>query len=137
MYKTRIYRGIVPDCMTVRQTVFVEEQGFENEFDETDESCIHIVVYDGDAPVGTGRVFREADGWYIGRVAVMKDHRKKDLGSMIVLGLEKAAKEQGAEKILLWAQCRAYGFYEKLGYTSAGKYHDDEGCPHVLMEKKI
>ena len=31
----------------IRQAVFVEEQGFHNEFDETDETCLHCVISDG------------------------------------------------------------------------------------------
>ena len=138
MFTSKLYDGISPDCRSVRQAVFMEEQGFENEFDQTDENCVHIVIYDeNEQPAGTGRVFRQEDGWYIGRVAVLKKYRGRSLGSMIVLGLEKAAAERGAENVLLWAQCRAAGFYEKLGYSSAGQFHDDEGCPHVLMKKTI
>lgn len=39
----------------IRQAVFVEEQGFHNEFDETDETCLHCVISDGPQPVATCR----------------------------------------------------------------------------------
>ena len=139
MFTSRIYSGLSDDCRTVRKAVFMEEQGFENEFDKTDETALHIVVYDEQGlPAGTGRIFIGEDGcWYIGRVAVLKKYRGLSLGSMIVRGLEEAATERGADRVCLWAQCRASGFYEKLGYSQTGRYHDDEGCPHVLMERRI
>lgn len=139
MFTSRIYSALSDDCRTVRKAVFMEEQGFENEFDKTDEIALHIVVYDEQGlPAGTGRIFIGEDGcWYIGRVAVLKKYRGLSLGSMIVRGLEEAAAERGADRVRLWAQCRASGFYEKLGYSQTGRYHDDEGCPHVLMERRI
>ncbi|HEX5768951.1 MAG TPA: GNAT family N-acetyltransferase, partial [Burkholderiales bacterium] len=42
----------------VRFSVFVEEQGVprEIEIDEQDSSSVHAVVFDGEAPVATGRL---------------------------------------------------------------------------------
>ena len=58
----------------IRQAVFVEEQGFHNEFDETDETCLHCVISDGPLPVATCRAFAKEDGsgrWIIGRVFLL------------------------------------------------------------------
>ena len=35
-----------PDARAIRQSVFVEEQGFEYEFDDIDEIALHLVLYD-------------------------------------------------------------------------------------------
>ena len=35
-----------PDARVIRQSVFVEEQGFEYEFDDIDETALHLVLYD-------------------------------------------------------------------------------------------
>ena len=32
-----------PDARLIRQSVFVEEQGFEYEFDDIDETALHLV----------------------------------------------------------------------------------------------
>ena len=51
-----------PDAKAIRQSVFVEEQGFEYEFDDIDETALHLVLYDeNDNPCATGRLF--FDGW--------------------------------------------------------------------------
>lgn len=34
------------DIISIRKAVFVEEQGFQNEFDKFDKNCTHIVLYD-------------------------------------------------------------------------------------------
>lgn len=41
------YTGLNNDIIKIRTSVFIEEQEFKNEFDDTDETCSHIVLYDG------------------------------------------------------------------------------------------
>lgn len=134
----KIFHGLSGDCRTIREAVFMKEQGFRNEFDEIDGEAVHAVLYDGEVPVATGRLFNdESGGFVIGRIAVMKDHRGLSLGSRIVTELEKQAKDMGGKSISLSAQCRVRKFYEKLGYTATDDLQDDEGCPHVTMIKDI
>ncbi|MCR5599709.1 MAG: GNAT family N-acetyltransferase [Ruminococcus sp.] len=133
---TRIYCGIHNDCKTIREAVFMAEQGFKNEFDDIDERAYHAVLYDGKKPVATGRLFSDKNGdFIIGRIAVMKEYRGLSLGSRVVRELEKQAEDIGAKSISLSAQCRVQEFYEKIGYTATDDIHDDEGCPHVTMTK--
>ena len=42
----KVYDYLSESAKFVRQTVFVEEQGFVNELDETDNIAMHIVLYD-------------------------------------------------------------------------------------------
>ncbi len=51
------------DAFSVRKQVFVKEQqvSAEEEYDEFEETSIHVVIYDNDVPVGAGR-FRTIDG---------------------------------------------------------------------------
>ena len=122
----------------IRQTVFMEEQGFHNEFDEIDSAALHLVIWVDEAPVATGRAFPkqgEENVWTIGRVAVLKPYRGQKLGFMIVQELEKAAREHGAKQFFLSAQVRVKEFYEALGYHAQGEIYRDEYCPHVAMTK--
>ena len=71
----------------IRQAVFVEEQGFHNEFDKTDETCLHCVISDGPQPVATCRAFAKEDGsgrWIIGRVAVSLPYRGQRQGEAVM-----------------------------------------------------
>ena len=122
----------------IREKVFIEEQGFEVEFDNIDESATHILLtIDGD-PAATGRVFPKEDGVYIlGRIAVLPQYRGRALGKILVGKLEKIAKSQNARTVVLSAQVRVREFYEKMGYVTIGDPYLDEGCPHIMMEKAL
>ena len=45
MVTCRIYRQLPDEAKRIREQVFIKEQGFENEFDQTDEQAVHIVVF--------------------------------------------------------------------------------------------
>ena len=125
-------------CVAIRTAVFVEEQGFQQEFDEIDSRAWHVLIYDGETAAATGRLYTD-DGecYHIGRVAVLPAYRGKRLGKLVISALEAQAVMRGGKKISLSAQCRAAGFYEKLGYARTENIHMDEFCPHVTMVKLI
>ena len=135
---TSIY-GILPDgARDVRITVFVEEQGFEEEFDTIDHRAYHaLLTVDGEA-IGTGRVFIEqGTTWHIGRLAVKKEYRAGGRGAKILACLEDIARENGATETILGAQCRAQEFYVQQGYAPYGEVFYEEDCPHVMMRKRV
>lgn len=126
-------------AFVVRTRVFIEEQGFRDEFDEIDGYAYHAAAFDGNKVIGSGRLFSEHDGneYHIGRIAVLSEYRGMDVGRHIMAELEKKAAEIGACRIILSAQKRAKGFYERLGYTAYGDEYLDEGCPHIAMKKYV
>lgn len=88
------------DAFSVRKQVFVKEQqvSAEEEYDEFEETSIHVVIYDNDVPVGAGR-FRTIDG--IGkmeRICVLASHRK-GIGKIVMDALEAYAKGKLDTKI--------------------------------------
>lgn len=122
----------------VRQHVFVEEQGYQLEFDEIDAAAWHILLMDGDRPVATGRTFPDETGcWHIGRVAVEKEYRGQAIGKLVVAGLEEQIRQLGGRRAVLSAQLHARRFYESMGYTAFGDTVYDEGQPHITMEKQL
>ncbi|MFV0527544.1 MAG: GNAT family N-acetyltransferase [Lachnospiraceae bacterium] len=140
-YWTKVTAGLqqAPEAQQIRQEVFVEEQGFLDEFDEVDAQAFHVVLYEDDRAIATGRLF---DGpqprqKMIGRVAVRKSHRRQGQGERVMAALEELAAAQNALEIKLSAQMTAREFYEKLGYAAHGEIYPDQGCPHIAMTKKI
>ena len=128
----------LPDAARIRREVFVQEQGFEHEFDEIDSSAIHVVAYVDGEPAATGRTYRGEDsGFVIGRIAVRRAYRGCGWGMRVVEKLEELALQQGGRRAELLAQVRAQGFYEKLGYAAVGGVVYDEFCPHVRMTKAL
>lgn len=128
---------LTEDAVSIRTKVFVEEQGFVNEFDDADLWALHIVLYaDGEA-VGVCRYYPEEEtGVYdIGRVAVLKEHRGKHLGEKILRETEARIRKRGGKKVRVSAQVRVQDFYASCGYVPLGEIYMDETCPHIQMEK--
>lgn len=129
---------LMPECKKIREEVFIKEQKFENEFDEIDETAYHLVLFQNNLPVATGRMYPSTEDsatYILGRIAVLKEYRKCHLGKEVLTILENKAKNLGAEKTVLSAQMQAKGFYEKNGYKKFGEVYYDEYCPHIHMEK--
>lgn len=129
------------DAFEIRRRVFMEEQGYTDEFDDIDDTCIHIVLYKDGEPAGCARTFPEPAGstrWAVGRVAVLPEKREGGFGRMLVEECERAAIEAGATEICLHAQARLESWYGLMGYTRFGEVdYEDEGQPHIWMEKTI
>lgn len=122
------------DAYAVRKQVFMDEQGFSTELDETDKIATHVILYDNEKPIATGRIYQENDEYHIGRICVLKAYRKNHLASIVMQTLEEIGFKQ-TDTIYLSAQLQAKGFYEKLGYLAYGDEYMDEHCPHIMMKK--
>ena len=127
------------EAKEIRIRVFVNEQGFKNEFDEIDSTATHIICYIDNTAVATGRLFldEESNEYHIGRIAVDKPYRGKGIGGKILKYAESLVKEMGGKTLSLSAQERASQFYEKQGYCKKGEPYLDEYCPHIFMTKNI
>ncbi len=135
----KVFKQFPNDAMKIRQEVFVEEQGFLDEFDDIDGIAMHIVAYDGDEPAGTCRVFYNEDksSYVLGRLAVVKRYRGANLGSLLLKEAEKQVLSNGGDRLILHSQCVATVFYRKNGYQEYGDVEDEQGCPHIWMMKNL
>ena len=116
----------------VREQVFIQEQHIdpEIEFDGLDTQAVHVLVVDGEQPLGTGRIL--ANG-HIGRIAIMQAARGQGLGVKVVRALVEYAKQQGYPTVDLGAQTHAVDFYRKLGFTTYGDEFMEANIPHQAM----
>lgn len=139
MYKIKFFNILPEDGKSIRFKVFVDEQGFHNELDDIDNTALHLVLYADGIAAGAARMFTEDGGraYHLGRIAVLPEYRGLHLGTMIVEEMCKKAKELGAEKCELSAQCRAKKFYKKQGFVEQGDVYLDEYCPHIFMVKSL
>lgn len=139
MIKVQITSELPQCAKDIRQEVFINEQGFINEFDDIDKRAWHLVVYDEETPLACCRFFRgdTPNEFIIGRLAVLKEHRGKQLGALMIQEAEKYIKSIGGEKLSLSAQLRVKEFYEKQGFTASGDTYFDEYCEHIHMEKAL
>ncbi len=130
------------DAREVRIAVFCDEQGYSvaDEFDEHDETCHHLVIYDDKKAVACGRIFENSGGnhdFSPGRVAVLRSYRSRHLGARIMNELMEKAKQLGAESFSLGAQTYAVPFYEKFGFAPYGVEYMDGHIPHTHMAKNL
>ncbi len=133
-----VYGSLPNEAKEIRKAVFINEQGFQNEFDEIDNEASHIVCYDEDeVPVATCRVFWDSgmNAYVLGRLAVIKECRGKNIGSIMLKEAEKYVQKKRGKTLILHAQCRAVDFYKKSGFIEFGNVENDEGCPHIWMKK--
>jgi Predicted acyltransferase len=132
-----IYDTLPSEATEIRRAVFLEEQGFQDEFDEIDQRARHIVLYDNNIAAATCRFFEDktAGNYIIGRIAVMRQYRGKNLGSFILKCAETEIEKSGGKCILLHAQAGAVKFYEKNGYKQCSEMDFEQSCPHFWMHK--
>lgn len=123
----------------IRREVFVEEQGVSpaNEFDVTDRVATHILAWKGGEAVGTARLYAEGGVGRIGRVAVLASQRGRGVGEFMMIRAMEQAWEMGYGEILLHAQLRVRGFYERLGFQAEGTVYEEENIPHVTMRARV
>ena len=135
----KIYDELPQEAIKIRKEVFMEEQGFENEFDELDQKSKHVVLFDEEIPIATCRFYycQERKCFIIGRVAVDKTERGKKYGAKVIQSAESEIENCGGKIVMLLAQYRAHVFYEKLGYKKQNETCLDEGCLHVWMKKEL
>ncbi|HEU5366524.1 MAG TPA: GNAT family N-acetyltransferase [Hanamia sp.] len=71
------------------------------------------------------------------QMAVQNNLQGKGIGASLMNFAENVARDHGYKKIIMHARKTATGFYEKLGYTVAGKEFIEISIPHLVMEKKL
>lgn len=127
--KNRIY--------SVRSPVFEIEQGVSRaiERDGFDKDCIHVLAYDdNNEPVGTARLMPDGK---IGRMAVIKEWRKKGIGGKMLAALIETASEKKMDQLFLNSQKTAVGFYSKFGFKSQGSEFIEADIIHIKMVKHL
>ncbi len=95
-----------------RLEVFVGEQNvpLEIEMDSYDADATHVICFLDGRAVGTGRIVSMPDGMKLGRVAVLRQHRRSGLGTLIVGWLLDKAAESGFREVYANVQVSAEPF---------------------------
>lgn len=133
---TAVGLSALPEAREIRESVFVKEQGKIGEFDEFDSVATHVLVFVGESPVATGRLYQDTEGWHIGRICVLKQYRASGCGRDALAALEDAARDNGAREVKLLAEADAVGFYRKAGYLK--DFSENGAMKNVVpMKKKL
>jgi predicted GNAT family N-acyltransferase len=124
-------------CCTVREQVFVVEQRVprEDEEDEFDARSRHVLARDLQGkPIGTGRMTADA---VIGRMAVLKGWRGRQVGAAILGTLIQQARALAYSAVELHAQIQAVPFYEKYGFATYGEEFVECAIRHFHMRMEL
>lgn len=134
-----VFDRLPAEAVSIRKSVFVKEQGFCDEFDETDNYAKHIVAFDKGQPAATCRFFenQERDAYIVGRIAVLKQYRGMKIGASLLEKAEMQVRALGGRRIFLHAQQQAVPFYAKQGYQAFGEIEFEEGVAHIWMGKNL
>lgn len=143
IYVRKIVENEFEAYLKVRKTVFVDEQDVDEslEYDEYDdlnsEDVLHVGAYYQGTIIGTMRLIKKGKTLKVGRVAVLKEMRKKKVGNRLLEYAEKQAKNNGFDRLELGAQLTAKEFYIKNGYLEYGDLFMDAGIEHIMMYKTV
>jgi predicted GNAT family N-acyltransferase len=125
-------------ALQIRIRVFVREQGVPAgiELDSDDQRAVHFVACNEGRVLGTARLVMRGRNAKIGRMAVLKSQRRKQIGRRLLTRAIATAKRHGARKIYLHAQVAVIGFYESAGFRCVGPVFDEAGIAHRKMVLK-
>jgi len=139
MEQFRTFHELHKDAEWIRNTVFIEEQGFPEEVDAMDAAATHIVLYQDNHPIAVCRFFwnEEKNAYIVGRLAVIKERRGQNWGAAMLREAERQIRELHGKKVVIDAQVHARKFYEKQNYQAVGEAFLEEGKPHIRMEKAL
>lgn len=130
--KTVDFNNSFSEIKAIRTSVFIKEQHVpvELEWDEFDNDSTHILAYYNNKAVGTARLLNDG---HIGRMAVLKAYRNRNIGENMLKYILKLAKTKSIDKVELSAQEHAVEFYKKHGFSVTSDVYLDAGIPHYNM----
>lgn len=117
----------------VREAVFVREQRVPEalEWDGLDADAVHVLAQAEDgAAIGTARMLASGR---IGRIAVLPDRRRQQVGTRLLIELLRIASAAPGPAPFLHAQTAAIPFYSALGFATEGEVFEEAGIAHRRM----
>jgi predicted GNAT family N-acyltransferase len=127
-------------ALTLRNEIFVQEQGIPAELDDDglDDRAEHVLVLIDGRPVATGRLVVGKDGaGVLARIAVRSEIRGQGLGKLVVRELERIARERGARTLTLHPHSYLERFYSDLGYATIPGTDSVGGHELITMSKRL
>jgi N-acetylglutamate synthase-like GNAT family acetyltransferase len=107
--------------------------------DEHEQDAFHLTAWDGSKLVGTGRLhLNTAEEAQVRCMAVEEAYRSTGVGGLILVTLERRARERGAKFVMLNAREGAVPFYRKHGYQRMDQTNTlFDLIPHWRMQKDL
>ncbi|MFA4952825.1 MAG: GNAT family N-acetyltransferase [Candidatus Pacearchaeota archaeon] len=143
--KEKIEIGIVNDKESLKKIFKIREEVFQKEqkinkkldFDGNDSGATQILISYKNEPVGCARIRFIDDKAKLERIALVKKHRGKGLGNLLLDYLIFCCKSKNVKEIYFDAQSYLENFYKKFGFVSEDEPFDEVGIKHIKMIMKI
>lgn len=123
--------------LKMRMEIFIlEQRSFYLDLDGQDQTAMHFLGMNQGNLVAYGRlsINSSQNSSLIRRVAVHKDFRKNQLGTVLMHKmLNYIDTHSHLQTIALDAQYHLQNFYEKFGFRVVGEPYDDGGVLHIKM----
>lgn len=126
-----------------RFEVFVCEQEIisEQDFDDKDKKCHHVMLKENGRIVAYSRIVPKGMGYdytSIGRVLVLKSHRRKGIAQrMMKDSLSFIKNDLHESTVVLSAQLYAKDLYEGVGFKIISEVYDEVNIPHIKMKIEL
>ncbi len=121
----------------IRERVFVCELHIPKhvEFDTLDDSAHHILVTDEtQCPVATGRLCNDG---LIGRIAVLPQHRNRNVYESLLTFIVKLAQQQGCNSVSINCILDEVERFKRSGFVAEGNVFMEAGIPRQRMQCPI
>lgn len=127
------------NAVKLREKILREPLGsiFTEQELEEEKNHFQIAGFIDDSIIATAVLVPEGDKMKMQRVVVTETLRGKNIGSEMMEFCEKFARNRESQCIYCHARDSAVNFYIKNGYEGIGDYFDEDGIPHLKMEKKL
>jgi N-acetylglutamate synthase-like GNAT family acetyltransferase len=112
--------------------------GFDKEELEQEKEDILIGAFEDERILGCCLMSRvDAATLRLRQMAVPNNMQGKGVGRALMIFAENIARDLGYRRLCMHARSTAVGFYQKLGYRTAGNEFTEVTIPHYVMEKDL
>ena len=127
--------------LRLRSEVFVVEQNCVFlDMDNKDQTCHHLLCYDGETLVAAARLLGPNTAYKqmsIGRVVSSPAYRGTGAGKILMQeAISYCYQLFGSGDIKIGAQLYLKRFYEGFGFTQTSDIYDEDGIDHIEMVRK-
>lgn len=124
--------------LELRQTILRAPLGLKLSAGDTasDDREIHVGAFENGRVVGCVLLRPiDAETLKLRQMAVLEPFQGQGIGAALVENAEAIGRVRGFRKMEMHARRHAQGFYEKLGYQTAGEEFTEVTVPTIRMHK--
>ena len=113
--------------LALRRAVFFLER------DALDEEAQQVVVYEGELPVGTARLWWAEGDFWVGSLGVLTEKRGKGYGDLLIRLVLYKALTHYAGRVQLACPPQTEAFFAKYGFTRQDEAENPDAQVHMSI----